>query len=236
VCHCVARGPHAVDLEFTPKNAHDDPDLLRSLLQERIDASHASGRAYDAVVLCLGICGNATVGLSSPGLPLVMPRAHDCCTLFLGSRERFKEHFGDHPSTPFSSVGYLEHGGPYARTADESLLQCLGLNRTYEDYVKEYGEENARYIWESIQPKQAAGEQQVVFIEIPEFSDTPYAEDCRRQAEAEGKEFVVLKGSLRLIRKLIEGDWDNEEVVVFPPGTVVEAVYDLDEVIRPAQP
>lgn len=236
VCHCVARGPHAVDLEFTAKNAHDEPHLLRALLQERIDAAHTSGRAYDAVVLCLGICGNASVGLVSRGIPLIIPRAHDCCTIFLGSKERFKEHFGDNPSTPFSSVGYLEHGGPYARTADASLLQCLGLDRSYDEYVNEYGEENARYIWDSMQPKQSAEQNRVVFIDIPEFADTPYADDCRRQAEADGKEFVMLKGSLRLIKKLIYGDWDNADIAVFPPGTSVAAVYDLDEVIRVEAP
>ena len=84
VCYCVAKSPHVVDLEFTPRGAHNDPGVLRKLLQDKIDAAHVSERTYDAIVLCLGICGNSTIGLTGPGTPLVIPRAHDsaCWILF----------------------------------------------------------------------------------------------------------------------------------------------------------
>jgi len=232
VCYCVAQSPHAVDLEFTPKGAHNDPDVLRALIQERIDAAHNSERTYDAIVLCLGLCGNSTVGLIGRGTPLVLPRAHDCCTLFLGSKERFKQVFGDRPSTPFSSVGYIEHGGELMREADH-VRQQTGLNETFDDYVREYGEDNAQHLWETLHPGSVTHEQDpVVFIEMPELDDASRAESCRQTAEAEGKQFEKLEGSLELIRKLVFGEWNERDILVIGEGESVAGVYDWDTVVK----
>lgn len=230
VCYCIAKSPHAADLEFTPKGAHDDANVLRKLLQERINAANTSDKQYDAIALCLGICGNSTIGLVSPGIPLVLPRAHDCCTLFLGSKKRFKECFGNKLSTGFSSIGYIEHGGNYVREAN-NINQRIGLDETYDDYVKKYGEENAKYIWETLHPDDVSEEQkQVVFIEIPEFAHSSYAEECQRKAE--GKQFLKLEGSMDLIRKLIFGEWNEHEFLVIHEGEAIAGVYDMDEVVK----
>jgi len=236
VCRCVAKSPHAVDLEFTPKGAHNDPDVLRKMLQEKIEAAHASERPYDAIVLCLGICGNSTIGLIGPGTPLVIPRVHDCCALFLGSKERFKELFGHRPSTPFTSVGYTEHGGDSVREAD-SIRQQLGLDETFDDYVEKYGEDNAKFIWETLHPGKVSQEQdeeqkQVVFIEISELHDASHAENCRRKAEAAGKQFEKLEGSLDLIRKLVHGEWNGQDFLVVQEGESIAGVYDFDAVVK----
>src|SRR5690554_4940939 len=86
----MATSPHTVDVEFTEKAAHDNSEGLRQTIQQCIDATEASSRPYDAILLGFGLCGNGVVGLRSR-LPLIIPRAHDCCTLFLGSRASFKE-------------------------------------------------------------------------------------------------------------------------------------------------
>ena len=232
VCYCVAKSPHAIDLEFTPKGAHSDSDALRKLLQEKIEAAHVSERKYDAIVLCLGICGNSTIGLISPGTPLVIPRAHDCCTLFLGSKERFKELFGNRPSTPFSSVGYIEHGEEYVREADP-VRQQLGLDQSYDDYVRKYGEDNAKYIWETLHPDNASQKQdQVVFIKMPEFDDSSLAAECRQKAAEEGNQFEEIEGSLELIRKLIFGEWNEQDFLVVQEGESITGVYDWDAVVK----
>jgi hypothetical protein len=234
VCHCVASSPHVVDLEFTPKGAHNEPAFLRKLLQGRIDAANASEKNYDAVVLGLGLCGNATVGLVSHGAPLVIPRAHDCCTLFLGSKERMLEHFGDSPSQAFSSAGYLEHGGDFVREA-EGVREQTGYDLPFEAFVEQYGEENAKYLWETLHPNYPQ-DGRVVFIEVPEFKHLGYAETCRRKAEAEGKKFAVVEGSMELVQKLVNGDWNRDEFLVLQPGEAITAVYDHDEVVRAARP
>jgi hypothetical protein len=236
VCLCVATSPHRVDLEFTEKNAHERSDFLRSLVQSKIDAAESGGVAYDAILLGFGLCGNGVLGAAAKKTPLVLPRAHDCCTIFLGSRRAFKEHFSDNPSLPFSSVGYMERGGTWIH--DASAIQAPGLDKNprstvaqkYEEYAALYGAENAKYIMETLTASRPNNK--IVFIEVPELSHLGFAEKAKAEAMASGREFVQLPGDMRLIRKLVHGDWDAEEFLVLKPGQKIGGVYDWDEIVR----
>ena len=232
VCHCVARSPHTVDLEFTPKGAHNEPEVLRAMLQERIDAAEASDKQYDAIALCLGICGNATIGLQSRSNPIILPRSHDCCALFLGSKERWQEHFGNNPSTPFSSGGYLEHGGEYTREAN-TYSKEMGYGESFQDYVEKYGEDNARYIWKTLHPEEIPGSDgRVVFIDVPECPSCDHLEACRQRAERDGKEFIRIEGSIEWVRKLVYGEWDESRFLRVPARHKVAGVYDWQTVVK----
>jgi hypothetical protein len=228
VCLCVGTSPHRVDLEFTEKNAHERTDFLRSLVQSKIDAAESGSVAYDAILLGFGLCGNGVLGAAAKKTPIVLPRAHDCCTLFLGSRRAFKEHFSDTPSLPFSSVGYMERGGTWVH--DASAIQVPGLDKTYEEYAAQYGAENAKYIMETLTASRQNN--QIVFIDVPELSHLGFAEKAKAEASASGREFVLLPGDMRLIRKLVHGDWDAEEFLVVKPGQKIGGVYDWDEIVR----
>ena len=231
--YCAALSPHTVDLVFTDKAAHDRSDNLRAIVQGHIDEAEASGRQYDAVALGFGLCGNSTAGVGTKRLPFVVPRAHDCCTLFLGSKRRYRELFEENPSRPFSSAGYYERGSGNGYLRESTLAETLGTNRTYEQYVELYGEENARYIMETLGGATLAGQDHVVvFVDMPEFAHLGYAEQFRRQAEADGKEFLHVRGDIRLFRKLVNGEWDGDDFLVLDPGGRVEPCYDWDEVIR----
>jgi len=232
VCLCVANSPHIVDVEFTQKGAHNDPDYFRSLLNKKIITSAKSDKNYNAIALCLGLCGNATVGLESPGIPIVIPRAHDCCTLFLGSKNKFKKYFGDRPSSTFNSTGYIEHGGDYVHEA-EKIIKQTGLDKKYEELVNEYGEENAKFIFETLHTQQDAAEleHKLFYIEIPEFAHLGYAEKCEKQALTENKKFVKINGSIRLIKKLVFAEWNDDEFLIVKPGEKTVGVYDFDKII-----
>jgi len=238
VCHCVASSPHRVDVEFTEKNAHERSDFLRSLLQSKVDAAENGDQGYDAILLGFGLCGNGVVGVGAKKTRLVLPRAHDCCTIFLGSRQTFKEHFADNPSLPFSSVGYMERGTAWIH--DASTIQMPGLNKQYEEYVTLYGEENAKYIMETLTASVETAvtdrkDNRIVFIDVPELSHLGFAEKCRAQAEASGRQFVRLPGDMRLLRKLVNGEWDPEEFLVLEPGEKITGVYDWDAIIGAAK-
>ena len=94
--HCLQNSTVDFDIEYTKKSAHDKPELLRVQIQDIIDRSIG----YDAVLLGFGLCGNAINGLKSADSTLVVPKAHDCCTLFLGSKTRFNELFDGRESMP----------------------------------------------------------------------------------------------------------------------------------------
>ncbi len=232
VCYCAARSPHITDIEFTEKGAHEDADYLRNLIQRKINAAEGKNPPFDAVCLGYGLCGNAVNGLKAGSLPLVIPRAHDCCTLFLGSKQRFAEHFGENPSRGFSSAGYMERGESYVHDASLTAVNT-GYGQSYEDLLEQYGEENANYLWETLHPGGIGNDDDtVVYIEIPEFSHLGHCDECRREAEKAGKTFICLEGSMQIIENLVMGSWDKDMFCIVKPGETVAGVYDMDRVIR----
>ena len=231
VCLCIAQSPHVIDVEFTEKGAHDQSDKLRSILQRKVDEASSGQKRYDAILLCFGICGNSTVGIQARDIPIVIPRAHDCCTIFLGSKQAFKEHFGNNPSQPFSSAGYMERGENYLHESE--MGQSIGMYKTYEEYVELYGEDNAKFLMETFKGSlEKTSDNKLYYIEIPETAHLGFAEKCRDLAARDGKEFVALEGSMRLIRKMLDGKWDGEDFLIVKPDQSIAGVYDLDEVVR----
>lgn len=229
-CACIATSPKTLDVEFTELGEHSRSGRLRELIQARIDAAEASGKNYEAILLLFGLCGNATVGIQARKTQLVMPRAHDCCTILLGSRQRFVEHFGAAPSTPFSSAGYVERGEYFMRV-DEANSASPSPGNAYQALVEQYGEEDARFIWEQMHPEHDQN-QKAVFIDLPETRHLGYAGEFEKKAAEIGREYVYLEGSSRLIRGLIDGNWPESDYLIVPPGGVIDGVYDHDEVVR----
>jgi hypothetical protein len=230
VCACLARTTRIVDVEFLDLGEHLRPDGLRQLLQARIDAADAPERDYDAVLLLFGLCGNAGVGLVARRIPLVIPRAHDCATILLGSREAFKQHFGDNPSQGFSSNGYFDRGTTFLRTGEDSGGMA-GDEAAYQELVKQHGEDNARYVWDTMHPVRP-GDDRARFIRMPGIDDSRAIEQFSSKAEESGKRCELLDGNLQLISALIEGDWSPDDFLIVPPGQRTEGVYDWDEIIR----
>lgn len=225
-CLSIATSPHTIDPEFTPKGAHDLSSHLKEVLQSKIDETEEKG-IYDAILLGYGLCGNGIIGLKSKKIPLVIPRAHDCCTIFLGSRSKFLTYFQDNLSAEWSTVGYMERGENYTREADTTKM--LGLDMEYSELVKQYGEDNAQYLWETLHPKTHNDE--LIYIDVPETSNPVFLEKLREVASKQGKTVRVLPGDIKMIKGLLWGNWDNEDFLVVPPGHEVKGVYDQDKVI-----
>ena len=114
----AAYSPHVVDVELFKIGLHRNPDDLRTRLQAKIDAM--SGQGYDAIVMAYGLCGKATNGLTARDIPIVIPRAHDCITLFLGSRARYKDESVSNPGTYWYVLDYVQ------RNANTGTTLSLG--------------------------------------------------------------------------------------------------------------
>jgi len=227
LCLLVAKSPHIFDVDFTEKNSHNHPDNLRKIIQDKID--QCIDKNYDAILLGYGLCGNSTIGLESRDTRLVIPRAHDCCTLFLGSKEEFERHFKDNPSQPFSSPGYIERSdSPFH---DALLRGDMETDPVYLEYVEKWGEENAKYIYETMYGTKTKNKR-LIYIEIPETRNPHYAALCRKRAEESGMELVPLVGSLGLLKDLIDGNWQEESFLTLNPGQRSRGAYDWEEIIR----
>lgn len=212
--------PHVVDFDLVDKGLHNEPDTLRSALQQRIDAVDES--RYDAIVLGYALCSNSSAGLMARGLPLVLPRAHDCITLYLGSRAAYAAEFDGHPGTYYYTADYFE------RNSDGSV--ALGatsetaLRRSYEEYVQKYGEDNAAYLME-VMGGWRQHYNRAAFIAMGVGNDEKAAEAARQEAGKNGWTFEQVQGDAILLRKLLHGEWDDDFLQV-PPGQAVAVTYD----------
>ncbi len=185
--------------------------------------------SYDAILLAYGLCGNAVRGLKAPeSCPLVIPRAHDCTTLFLGSRAAYEEHFGANPSQMWTSIGYSERGDSILSDSDMRLFFPEG--QSVAELIEQYGEENAQYLLDTLMriPEYA----DIPFLEIAETHVPEIAAKIRAHVEGLGKELRPIQGNIRLIQGLFAGNWSEEEYLIVPPGSRIEGVYDNCEVIR----
>ena len=83
---------------------------MRESVQAAIDEAETQIEKYDAIALGYGLCGNGLAGVQARSVSLVLPRAHDCITLLMGSRARFESYFQDHPGVFYRSAGWVERG------------------------------------------------------------------------------------------------------------------------------
>jgi len=84
----AAGAKHILETRFFEIGLHDCPDKLRGTLQQNLEAVDAR-TDIEAVVLAYGLCGRGTVGLHPLRHKLVIPRAHNCITVFMGSKEAY---------------------------------------------------------------------------------------------------------------------------------------------------
>lgn len=226
---CAARSPHVVDVTLFRRGLHADPRDLRTRLQAAIDAVPAGA---DAVVLGYGLCGGATAGIAARAVPVVLPRAHDCITLFLGARDRYEAETRDREPTYWYVADQLERtdgSRPGAAGTGAGGDTDEGLDAVRADYVAKYGEDNAEYLME-VMGAWRAHYRRGAFIAMGVGAEGPAATLARDQAERRGWAFETVAGSLVLLRRLLDGDW-NEDVLVLRPGERLAMSYD-DGVVK----
>jgi hypothetical protein len=228
----AALSPHTVDVSLEPFGLHMTPNKLRERLQSQIDAVDPA-RGYDAVVLAYGLCGKATDGLQAAQLPLVIPRAHDCITLFLGGKDRYTQEFERCPGTYWYVRDFVE------RSALDPIPLSIGAytsgdaDAMYAEFLAKYGEDNAQYLMEVLGNWQAHYERAAYILMDAEQGEDA-ADEARNDANAYGWRFEQLTGDLVLIKRLLWGDWGEEDFLVLQPGETIEMIGG-DEIIRSAK-
>lgn len=223
ISHCAARCSSIVDITFMEKSLHDvGTKKMSERLQSEIDK--VDTEKYDTILLCYGLCNNGIAGLRS-SLPIVIPRAHDCITLLMGSKEKYKDYFESNPGTFFFSSGWLERNKDPGDTED-SIPTQLGMGKTYQDYVELYDEETARYLFEML-GDWLKNYKKTTFINTKVGTEKLYRNQIKQFASEMKWEYEEVSGDTGLIYRLLSGDWKPEEFLILPPDA--SAVPSNDE-------
>jgi hypothetical protein len=224
----AARSPHTVEVVDLSAALHAQPLTLRERIQEQVDAA---GPDVDAIVLAYGLCGGATAGLTARSAPVVLPRAHDCVTIFLGDRERYRAEHEATPGTYWYVQDQMDRGNDLKGWLLGDAARAEDVIATRAEYTERFGKDNADYLMEVL------GEWKVRY-ERGAFIDTGLApadeaeQDAREQSERRGWRFERTLADLRLVRRLIYAEWDDDFQIV-RPGEALEMSYD-DDVVRVA--
>ena len=185
-------------------------------LQHAIDAVDES--KYTAILIGYGLCGNGTAGLNARGIPLVIPRAHDCIALLMGSAAAYRTYFESHPGVYYRSIGWLERG---------SDLQpfTVGVSYTLDELIQRYGEENGRYLYSELTGYKQSYTQ-LTYIRTGLEPDDSFEQQARDEAARRQWTYELFEGGTGFFNRLLAGDWNSREFLVVPPGKRVQARYD----------
>jgi hypothetical protein len=231
--HTAARCPNLVDLEFLTQGYHDVPATGLREIQKRIDAVPAG--KYDAILLGYGLCSNILNGITTAHTPLVVPRAHDCITFLLGSKERYQSCFQERPGTYYFSSGWLECA---TRRGEKSLFlgsgasapASLNMNVNYQQWVEKYGEDQAKFLIEEM-GRWANAYSHGTLIDFDFTKPLDLEQRVKTICDEKGWERDRLPGDLRLFEKILAGDWPESEFLTVRPGEKIIASYD-DGIIK----
>ncbi len=211
--------PEIVDLQFLEMGLHDRPDQLRLQLQQAVH--EVEDRACpDAVALVYGLCGTGLTGVTARHCRLVLPRAHDCITVLLGSRQRYDKFTAEHPDVYWYSPGWNRGG----RVPSAEKFERLRLA-----YAEKFDEEDADFLVET-ERSSLTHVHKACHVEFPGMHDASsegWGPDyTRRCAAGLGWDFMHLKGDPQLLQDLLAARWDAERFLVIEPGQAVAQTTD----------
>ncbi len=195
-----------LELEF---GLHVYPEKLRETLQKEIDAIPGNGD----IVLGYGLCSNAALGLVSRRHRLIIPRVDDCIALFLGSRKEHLRSLHEEPGTYFLTKGWI-------KAAELPINDYLRM-------VERYGQKRAMRVAKMM----LANYKRVVLINTGNYRLEEFRGAARSMAETFELDYEEIQGSNRMLRMMLDGEWNSEYIVVEPGEETTLSMFmgsDLD--------
>lgn len=228
-CRC----PNTVDITTVRQQYHEVPANLTKVLQEEIDridnntdphTNDLTRRDLDAILLGYGLCSNALVGLKSKKYKLVIPRAHDCATLVMGSKEAYQNYFETFKGSYFYTRGWYELG-VFELTDERRVQEIRRL------YMEKYQDEEIVDELMDLELDMMKHYKYITYVNWPGLSDETSRAWAKDMCDEHGWTFNEMEGSSSLLEDMLWGNWDEEKFLVLQPGETLTPSYD-EQVIR----
>lgn len=173
---------------------HNYPDKLRETIQTQLNKIEN----VDSILMAFGYCGNGLMGIKSPQARVIVPRADDCITLLLGSNDVRKK-ISREAGTYFLTQGWLEY--------ERNLIT------EYEMCVEKYGLDRAKRVMKIM----LSHYRRLMVIDTRAYPLEDILQTTAGFAEKMGMCHEKYTGSMRFLKKLLTGPWD-EEFIILEPG------------------
>ena len=213
-----------LDITYMRRSLHDTPDILRETLQKEIDIidsgedMHSNeiqfGEDYDAILLGYGLCSNGISTLSSKKYPIVIPKCDDCIALYLGSYDKYKSFFDEHPGTYWYNSSWIENGYTPSEQKDKAKL---------EEYTQLYGADNAQYLMST--ENAVKNYNTAAYVAWDELNFPHYEQYTKDAANYLGWQYKRVQGSSLWLFDFLSGKHDDRFVIA-QPGEMLLQDYD----------
>lgn len=199
--------PPWAELRFLEMGLHDNPARLRVEIQQVID-DLSVGAGLSHIVLAYALCGNGLIGVRAGGIPLILPRAHDCISLLLGSVARQRALLREQPGSYFYSPGWIRGRRVPGPDRNEWLKKF---------YTERYPDD-AELVDDLLEADREtfAHYKRALYVDIT--GDCGAESYCKNCARAMSWEYGRLAGDPRWLRDLLFGHWDADRFLEVPPG------------------
>lgn len=223
----IPQNPHCIDVTYLRQGLHSTPQKLQQALQAEIDSIDAGhdmhsldwyreGKPLDAILLGYGLCGNGIQGLHSKKYPIVAPRAHDCITMLLGSKEKYSTYFRQLQGRAFwYSPGWIENMTMPSKQRCDLLRQ---------KYTERYGEKKAQNLLD-VESSWNDEYAYAAYIQWPGIAQDNFLAFTQEAAQYFGWDFQCFQGEDTLLRDMLYGHWDEERFLVVPPGEQIVSSF-----------
>jgi Protein of unknown function (DUF1638). len=188
-----------VEFEFVSMDFHLYPKKLKVELQNIIDRSNG----YNRIILAFGLCGGASNGLKANDSTLIIPKVHDCISVFLYDSTKCVCDFKKEKGTFYLSSGWM--------ITEKSILS------DHKKILEKYGEKKAF----SILKRMYEDYKKVLFIKTGSSSENEVIAQSKEIANLFDAKYEIIKGKTDFIEKILKGPWDDKNFINIAPGELL---------------
>ncbi len=185
-----------IPIEWVDAGLHEYPAKLREELERRLPVLEEQ---YDTILLGFCLCGNALVGIGSQKAKLIAPRFDDCIRMLMCDCPGKLPEMDCH--CMYFTDGWTTHGEFIAAQ--------------YQSTCEKYGEKKGRKIYKTML-KNYTG---LCLVDTGAFDVEKGRHSVQSTAEMLDLNYGEVKGNIRVLEKLLRGEWDDEFYVLEPGET-----------------